>query len=319
MTVIRTHHNRENPYVMLNKSIVQSKTLSLKAKGLWALLMSYPNDWKFYVKVLIEECQEGRTAVYNTIDELIAARLMVKIKTFERKPDGKMCGGGVEYIIFEFPISEEQFEAYQNSKENIIKPSHNEYDRDSGFGNSGNGNSGNQQLLNNDSLASTEEQQQQEQPAAVVVSSDQDSYYLLIAQGFDVKTAGSLAKFPIEQIQRQIEHLQNAQGLIEIDNPLGWLRNAIQNDWRPAEAKIDPAVEAAELRRKQLQERTDAKLECEDLFDEYERQFTTKKYFILGDDVLTMRSGDKNFGIPYDNGTVKTLKRFVDIEFEEYS
>lgn len=156
MTVIRTSHNRENPYVMLNKSVVQNKELSLKAKGLWALLMSYPNDWKFYVKKLIEECKEGRTALYNTIDELISARLMIRIQTFQKDVQGKMCGGGVEYIIFEFPISDEEVERYQIESKNVIKRPHNDCDRNSGFGNSGNRDSENQQLLSNDTIPITE-------------------------------------------------------------------------------------------------------------------------------------------------------------------
>ena len=145
----------------------------------------------------------------------------------------------------------------------------------------------------------------------VVVSPNSESFELLKAQGFDDKTATSLANFPFNRILRQIRHLATAMDEAKIVNPIGWLRNAIENDWSPPEKKIDPAIEAAELRREQLAERTKVKAECQKLFDGYENRFNSKIYFIIGDDVLTMRSADKHFGIPYDNTAVDMLKTFI--------
>lgn len=62
------------------------------------------------------------------------------------------------------------------------------------------------------------------------------------------------------------------------------------------------------------QEKQQVRAECEKLYDSHEKGFTTRKYFDIGIDVISMRSGDKHFCIPFDNGTVKTLKRFIEIE-----
>ena len=156
--------------------------------------------------------------------------------------------------------------------------------------------------------------QQQQQDPVVVVSQDSKSVELLKAQGFDSKTATTLGKFPLERIERQIAHLKSAQDLLGVDNPLGWLRNAIEYDWQPAEIKEDPAIEAAKARESQLIERQKVRAECEKLYIAHEKGFTTRKYFDLGIDVVSMRSGDKHSLAPYDTNAVKTLKRFIECE-----
>jgi hypothetical protein len=76
-----------------------------------------------------------------------------------------MCGGGLEYIIFEFPITEEEkIKITEDFKKSF---------RHSGFRNTENLHSENQQLLSNEAtLPSKEEQQPEEKkaPSAVVVS-----------------------------------------------------------------------------------------------------------------------------------------------------
>ncbi len=164
-------------------------------------------------------------------------------------------------------------------------------------------------------IENKDESKEQQQQPCVVVSSHPDSFELLKAQGFDDKTATSLAKFPVDRIWRQINHLVIAMDEAKIVNPIGWLRNAIESDWNPPEKKVDPAVEAAELRSKQLEERTRVINECQKLYDEFQDRFQTRKYFDIGLDVLTMRSGEKHSVIPYQEGTIKMLKKFIALEF----
>lgn len=107
-TVIRVVHNRENPFVQLNKQALWDSTLSLKAVGLWARCMSRPNDWRFSVKELIGKCKEGRKAVDSAMNELIDAGYAYRLDYTLRREDGKYKTSGVEYVFFEFPATQEE-------------------------------------------------------------------------------------------------------------------------------------------------------------------------------------------------------------------
>ena len=289
MTIFRTIHNKN--YTTINNAIIKDSRISWKAKGIWLYAFSRPDDWTFILQDIINQSTDGKDSVTAGLKELENFGYLLRLRS--RDSEGRLLPGA-EWQFYEIS---QLTEGCEPKTENTIqaKP----YLADP-------------PLLSTDVLPSTKEQQQQ---PCVVVSPNSQSFELLKAQGFDDKTATSLAKFHSNRILRQIQHLKIAQQEAHIANPIGWLRNAIESDWNPPEKKVDPAEEAAELRSKQLVERTAVKKQCEDIFDEHESKFTTKKYFILGDDVLTMRSGDKNFGIPYDNGTIKTLERFIHIEF----
>lgn len=107
MSVIRVVHNKENPYVQLNKEALWDERLSLKAIGLWARCMSRPDNWRFNIQELVNKCKEGRRAVDSTIHELIEFGYAVRLEHWDKSDDGKFTNGGVEYVFFEFPVTEE--------------------------------------------------------------------------------------------------------------------------------------------------------------------------------------------------------------------
>lgn len=156
----------------------------------------------------------------------------------------------------------------------------------------------------------------QQQQAVAVVSSNQESLALLKQLGFDDKTALSLTKFPLDRISRQIENLHRQQEITDIDNPLGWLRTAIENNWQSPEPKEDFAEKAALLRRAQLEERTMVKNECIKLYDQYENLFQVNKYFDIGIDVVSCKSGDRYFQCAYDEQCLIRLNRFIQENFK---
>jgi hypothetical protein len=149
MAVVRVIHNKENPYVLVNKKAIQDSNLSLRARGLWALCLSYPNDWKFYVSKLVEECKEGRTAIYTAIDELIENNYAMRIDYYQKGPKGQMLGGGVEYTFFEFQVTKEEKEAYLIEFKKSFPHS--------GYRDPGNRDTANQPLLSNEEILSTDE------------------------------------------------------------------------------------------------------------------------------------------------------------------
>lgn len=115
--IIRTVHNKENPYVMLNRQVVNDPKLSLKARGLWATCMSKPNDWHFHVSALVKELKEGKTAVYSALGELIDAGYCIRGQ--KRDVEGGRFAT-VEYILYEFPVTEEDRAVLENYFKNKL-------------------------------------------------------------------------------------------------------------------------------------------------------------------------------------------------------
>lgn len=144
MSIIRVVHNRENPYVQLNKEALWNENLSLKATGLWARCMSRPDNWRFVVSELVSKCKEGRRAIDSAIQELIQNRYAMKVEHWEKDEKGHFTKGGVEYIFFEFPATDEEIKHHQEEFKKSF--------RLCGFGNRRNGNLQNDELLKKESL-----------------------------------------------------------------------------------------------------------------------------------------------------------------------
>lgn len=126
-TVIRVVHNRENPFVQLNKKALWDENLSLKAVGLWARCMSRPDDWKFSIKELAEKSKEGRRAIDSAMRELIDNDYAIRLQIDVKSDTGKFSHHIVEYVFFEFPATQEE----KAEQEEIFK----KFFRDCGFGN----------------------------------------------------------------------------------------------------------------------------------------------------------------------------------------
>ena len=100
---------KREKYVVLDKGFLESQALSLKAKGLLALMLSRPNDWKFSEMELAKTSHDGIKSVRSAIKELI------KLGYIERKQlkDGNKFAG-YEYVVREFPLC--RFGITQNRK-----------------------------------------------------------------------------------------------------------------------------------------------------------------------------------------------------------
>ncbi len=106
MTIIRTIHNRENPYVMLNKAVLEEKEMSWAAKGLWAYLIAKPDNWNISVPHLENtfgtpgKRGSNRDAIYSILNELIE---LGYCERFQKKENGKFLP--TEYVVYEFKKS----------------------------------------------------------------------------------------------------------------------------------------------------------------------------------------------------------------------
>ena len=67
----KRHKNKG--YVSINRTIFYEKDISLKAKGLYALVMALPEDWDFSLKGICAISKENYTAINNAVKELMDA------------------------------------------------------------------------------------------------------------------------------------------------------------------------------------------------------------------------------------------------------
>jgi hypothetical protein len=111
-TVIRVVHNKENPYVMINKEALWDYRISMKAAGLLARAMCKPDNWRFNLSDLMNRCKEGRKALDSAMKELLEFGYAMRIDFWTKDLNGqfmaKQCG--TEYIFFEFPSTNEDKE-----------------------------------------------------------------------------------------------------------------------------------------------------------------------------------------------------------------
>lgn len=94
MKRIKVDKSSSRNYFQYEKTILFDKTISLKAKGIHALLMALGDKWEFSMNGLITMCKESRDAVYSGVSELEAKKYVKREKSNT---------GHVDYIFYEIP------------------------------------------------------------------------------------------------------------------------------------------------------------------------------------------------------------------------
>lgn len=115
MPIIRAKHNKD--FTQINNATLREKVLSLRARGLLAYMLSFPDEWAFSVNSLSENCGETRYAILTSIAELRREGFLRISQS--HTSDGKF--NEVTYFVFEkksFAVSEKN-EKNENAKNNI--------------------------------------------------------------------------------------------------------------------------------------------------------------------------------------------------------
>lgn len=101
MAVFRVHKNKD--YTTVSNTHLRDKSLSLKAKGMLTMMLSFSDDWNYSISGLVAICKEGRSAVEATLKELKEHGYL----EVEKLPPEKGKRGTFEYVynIYEVPTS----------------------------------------------------------------------------------------------------------------------------------------------------------------------------------------------------------------------
>jgi len=98
MSFIRTQ-KRENPFVQVDKHVLENESLSFAAKGLMAYILSKPDSWTIRTTDLIKRSKDGKTKIQTALLELMANGYLNWYQT--READGTM--GEWVYDVYERP------------------------------------------------------------------------------------------------------------------------------------------------------------------------------------------------------------------------
>lgn len=108
----RVKRQKNKNYVTFCNAIMKEKSITLKAKGLYSLVMSLPDDWDFSVAGICTICTEQSGAIYSAINELIVAGYC----------DRKMVSEKGRFVGAEYNFHEKKKVRQQQEKEQIEKP-----------------------------------------------------------------------------------------------------------------------------------------------------------------------------------------------------
>ena len=97
MAVYRVERTKD--YTVMSNYHLKDTALSLKAKGLLSMFLSFPDDWNYTTRGLASICKEGVEAIGNTIKELEKAGYIVRRQL--RGANGRITD--TEYVIYEQP------------------------------------------------------------------------------------------------------------------------------------------------------------------------------------------------------------------------
>lgn len=110
MSVYRIHKDKN--YSVIDNYLFRDKSLSLRGKGLLALILSLPDDWKYSIEGLSALVPDGRNTVIKGLDELMDLGYIVRKQDNDK--DGKFVG--YIYDIYEKPCIQSPFTEFEKTE-----------------------------------------------------------------------------------------------------------------------------------------------------------------------------------------------------------
>lgn len=98
--IFRTIKDKNNPYVIMNKTGLEDKRLSWKAKGILGYLLGQPDDWQIRMSHLVKQSTDGELSLKKGIQELKKYGYVVRVAV---RSDGKIDRW--ETWVNEIPLS----------------------------------------------------------------------------------------------------------------------------------------------------------------------------------------------------------------------
>ena len=96
MSIIRKKRY-DKPFIQVEKQIFLREDISLQAKGLFAFLMTLPDDWDINIQHLYKQSKNGRDGTAKAMNELIS----IGYVTRARKHNTKGNFEGYDYTVYE--------------------------------------------------------------------------------------------------------------------------------------------------------------------------------------------------------------------------
>lgn len=93
--------HRKYEFALIPKYPLQEmRDMSLAAKGLLSLLLSFPDGWEICMVDIISRSKNGRESTRKALRELIEKKYV--IRTYKRDKNGRITGS--RYIVSDTPI-----------------------------------------------------------------------------------------------------------------------------------------------------------------------------------------------------------------------
>lgn len=114
MSVYRIH--KEKDYSVIDNHLFKDKNLSLRGKGLLALILSLPDDWNYNIEGLSKLVPDGRNTVIKALDELMDLGYIIRTQNTDE--NGKFVG--YKYDIYEKPYAQTPFTEFGKTENDTL-------------------------------------------------------------------------------------------------------------------------------------------------------------------------------------------------------
>lgn len=101
MAESKIRSGRKHGFTVIQNPILQDAAISLKTKGLYAVMVSLPDNWDYSISGLAVKVGAGRDAIRSALEELEKAGYLVREQ--QSRGDHGKFSGGVDFILYDEP------------------------------------------------------------------------------------------------------------------------------------------------------------------------------------------------------------------------